>query len=137
MKHRHHAVVLLAILATNATAADPVPGIGPVGDVRQLHQQLRFTEGPASDGKGKAVAAPNDVWQARTIERAWQAAGVPIETVELIEAHGTSTQVGDLTNGSKVGWASSQLPVPLSGESEIEVYLAGDEVTHPSMIVVV
>jgi uncharacterized iron-regulated membrane protein len=29
----------------------------------------------------------------------------------------TSTQVGDLTNGTKVGWASSQLPVPISGES--------------------
>jgi acyl transferase domain-containing protein/acyl carrier protein/short-subunit dehydrogenase len=53
--------------------------------------------GQASDGKGKAVAAPNEVWQANTIQRAWEMAGVDINTVELIEAHGTSTQVGDLS----------------------------------------
>ena len=29
----------------------------------------------------------------------------------------SSTKVEDLTNGTKVGWASSQLPVPISGES--------------------
>lgn len=53
--------------------------------------------GQASDGKGKAVAAPNDVWQARTIERAWRAASAPADTIELIEAHGTATQVGDIS----------------------------------------
>lgn len=53
--------------------------------------------GQASDGRGKAIAAPNEQWQANTIFRAWNMAGVPADTIELIEAHGTSTQVGDLS----------------------------------------
>jgi len=51
--------------------------------------------GTATDGKGKAIAAPNEVWQAHAIEDAYRMAGYPVDTVELIEAHGTSTQVGD------------------------------------------
>lgn len=44
------AVLLLAVGVV--FAADPIPGIGPVGEVQQLHSDLQFTEGPASDGKG-------------------------------------------------------------------------------------
>jgi gluconolactonase len=43
---------LLALVATTASAADPIPGIGPAGEVKKLHGGLMFTEGPASDGKG-------------------------------------------------------------------------------------
>jgi gluconolactonase len=32
--------------------ASKIPGIGPVGEVRKLHGDLKFTEGPADDGKG-------------------------------------------------------------------------------------
>jgi len=51
--------------------------------------------GQSSDGKGKAIAAPNELGQALTIQRACEMAGHPADTIELIEAHGTSTQVGD------------------------------------------
>ncbi len=51
--------------------------------------------GLSTDGKGKAIAAPNEVWQAQAIRGAYEMAGTPVDTVELIEAHGTSTQVGD------------------------------------------
>ena len=64
--------------------------------------------GQTSDGKGKAIAAPNEIWQANTIQRAYQMAGYPVDTVELIEAHGTSTQVGDKseTNALKRAFAA-------------------------------
>lgn len=44
--------VVLVLTICVACGADPIPGIGPVGEVRQLHTNLQFTEGPASDGKG-------------------------------------------------------------------------------------
>jgi acyl transferase domain-containing protein/NAD(P)-dependent dehydrogenase (short-subunit alcohol dehydrogenase family) len=53
--------------------------------------------GQVSDGKGKAIAAPNELWQAQAIRRAWDMAKVHPDQIELIEAHGTSTQVGDLS----------------------------------------
>ncbi len=52
--------------------------------------------GASSDGKGKGITAPNPIGQQRAIERAWKNAGVPPETVGLIEGHGTSTAVGDV-----------------------------------------
>jgi acyl transferase domain-containing protein/NAD(P)-dependent dehydrogenase (short-subunit alcohol dehydrogenase family)/acyl carrier protein len=64
--------------------------------------------GEASDGKGKYIAAPNAEWQARTIEKACQMAGYPVDTIELIEAHGTATRVGDVeeVNGLKKAFSA-------------------------------
>ncbi|MBI3941379.1 MAG: SDR family NAD(P)-dependent oxidoreductase [Chloroflexi bacterium] len=52
--------------------------------------------GGASDGKGKGITAPNPVGQELAISRAWANAGLDPATVSLIEAHGTSTRVGDV-----------------------------------------
>ncbi len=56
MKNSTHSLVaaLLICFWTSATlsAADPIPGIGPQGDVRKLHGELQFTEGPTFDGHG-------------------------------------------------------------------------------------
>jgi acyl transferase domain-containing protein/NAD(P)-dependent dehydrogenase (short-subunit alcohol dehydrogenase family)/acyl carrier protein len=52
--------------------------------------------GGSSDGKGKGITAPNPIGQKLAIERAWQIAGIPPETVSYIEGHGTSTRVGDV-----------------------------------------
>ncbi len=52
--------------------------------------------GAASDGKGKGITAPNPVGQKLAVERAWRDAGVDPATATLIEAHGTSTRVGDV-----------------------------------------
>lgn len=49
------ALILIAaasLMTSVACAADPIPGIGPVGPVRRVATNLGFTEGPASDGKG-------------------------------------------------------------------------------------
>ncbi len=52
--------------------------------------------GEASDGKGKYIAAPNAEWQAKAIEKACLMAGYSVDTIQLIEAHGTATVVGDV-----------------------------------------
>jgi acyl transferase domain-containing protein/NAD(P)-dependent dehydrogenase (short-subunit alcohol dehydrogenase family)/acyl carrier protein len=65
--------------------------------------------GLSTDGKGKAIAAPNEVWQAQAIREAYQAAAYPVDTVELIEAHGTSTQVGDKSEVNALKRAFSAL----------------------------
>ncbi len=45
---------LIAVLLAGGTclAADQIPGIGPTGDVKQLHTGFEFTEGPAADAAG-------------------------------------------------------------------------------------
>ncbi len=52
--------------------------------------------GGASDGKGKGITAPNPAGQRLAIERAWGDAGLDPATCTLVEAHGTSTKVGDV-----------------------------------------
>ncbi len=51
----------------------------------------------SSDGKGKGITAPNPVGQRLALERTWQAAGGDPGSVSYVEAHGTSTRVGDAT----------------------------------------
>ncbi len=53
--------------------------------------------GTSSDGAGNAVYAPKKEGQVRCLQDAYRIAGVSPETVELIEAHGTGTKVGDAT----------------------------------------
>lgn len=52
--------------------------------------------GTSSDGRGQGPLAPRVEGEEMAIRRAYAAAGVAPETVELIEAHGTGTPVGDL-----------------------------------------
>lgn len=43
----------LAVFMTSAAmSADGIPGLGPTGEVKKLHGDFKFTEGPAADGKG-------------------------------------------------------------------------------------
>ena len=52
--------------------------------------------GGSSDGRGKGITAPNPVGQQLAMRRAWEDAGLDPTTATLIEAHGTSTKVGDV-----------------------------------------
>ena len=52
--------------------------------------------GVASDGHGTHVLAPRPEGEELALRRAYETAGVAPETVELIEAHGTGTPVGDV-----------------------------------------
>ncbi|MCZ7649054.1 MAG: SDR family NAD(P)-dependent oxidoreductase [Planctomycetota bacterium] len=56
--------------------------------------------GSSSDGKGNAIYAPKAAGQQRALRNAYRAAGVTPDTIELIEAHGTGTKVGDATEVS-------------------------------------
>lgn len=51
---RLSAVVLtgLCVLTSGSSAAEPIPGIGPTGEVKKLHTGLQFLEGPAADRSG-------------------------------------------------------------------------------------
>ncbi len=53
--------------------------------------------GVASDGRAKGVLAPRIEGEITAIRRAYESCGIPPETVGLLEAHGTSTPVGDAT----------------------------------------
>ncbi|MFZ1178294.1 MAG: acyltransferase domain-containing protein, partial [Mycobacterium sp.] len=46
---------------------------------------------------GKGITAPNPVGQRLAVERAWAASGLDPTVATYIEAHGTSTSVGDAT----------------------------------------
>ena len=58
--------------------------------------------GGASDGRGKGITAPNPVGQRMAVERAWRNAGLSPEVCSLVEAHGTSTRVGDVVEVSSI-----------------------------------
>ena len=53
--------------------------------------------GASSDGRGKGITAPSQRGQVQALARAYSQAGYDCGSVELIEAHGTSTVVGDAT----------------------------------------
>lgn len=51
--------------------------------------------GSGSDGKGQAIYAPAAKGQIKALTRAYEISGVDTNTIELFEAHGTGTKVGD------------------------------------------
>ena len=59
--------------------------------------------GGSSDGKGKGITAPNPVGQRLAVERAWANAGLKPTAASAIEAHGTSTRVGDAAELTSLG----------------------------------
>ena len=58
--------------------------------------------GGASDGRGKGITAPNPVGQRLAVERAWHNSGLSPESCSMVEAHGTSTRVGDVVEASSI-----------------------------------
>ncbi|MGA1821863.1 MAG: SDR family NAD(P)-dependent oxidoreductase [Thermoplasmatota archaeon] len=58
--------------------------------------------GGSSDGKGKGITAPSPKGQALAITKAMEDAGVDKSTISFIEAHGTSTAVGDVAEANSL-----------------------------------
>ncbi|HVA24837.1 MAG TPA: beta-ketoacyl synthase N-terminal-like domain-containing protein, partial [Chloroflexota bacterium] len=56
--------------------------------------------GSSSDGRFKSIYAPRSEGQAEAVQRAYNNAGVSLDSVGLIEAHGTGTIAGDLVEVS-------------------------------------
>ena len=103
------------------------PALSPTGDIRPFHhdgdgtilgegagvlvlKRLADAErdgddiravikgiGSSSDGRGHAIYAPSASGQERALRAAYADADVSPATVELFEAHGTGTRVGDAT----------------------------------------
>ncbi|MGB8859531.1 MAG: SDR family NAD(P)-dependent oxidoreductase [Ilumatobacteraceae bacterium] len=71
-------------------------------DGDRVYAVLRGIAG-ASDGKGKGITAPNPVGQRLAVARAWSAAGLSPSACGLMEAHGTSTRVGDVVEVTSLG----------------------------------
>jgi acyl transferase domain-containing protein/acyl carrier protein len=63
-------------------------------DGQHVYGVIRGLAG-SSDGRGKGITAPNPVGQKLAVERAWATAGLDPTSAGYIEAHGTSTRVGD------------------------------------------
>ena len=72
-----------------------------MADGNTIHAVIRGVGG-SSDGRGKGITAPSQRGQIQAIARAYQQAGYDPSTVELVEAHGTSTKVGDATELSSL-----------------------------------
>ena len=70
--------------------------VDAISDGDKIHSVIRGI-GASSDGRGKGITAPSKRGQAQAVNRAYSQAGYSIDTVGLIEAHGTSTRVGDAT----------------------------------------
>ncbi len=51
--------------------------------------------GSSSDGKSQSIYSPRAQGQIKALQTAYENAGIDPNTVELIEAHGTGTRVGD------------------------------------------
>ncbi len=66
--------------------------------------------GGSSDGKGKGITAPNPAGQVLAIQRAWHDAGLDPATATLVEAHGTSTRVGDVVEVESLASVFSGAP---------------------------
>ena len=58
--------------------------------------------GSSSDGRFKSVYAPRPKGQALAMQRAYDESGYDASTVGLIEAHGTGTGAGDLSEGESM-----------------------------------
>jgi acyl transferase domain-containing protein len=69
----------------------------------------------SSDGKGKGITAPNPVGQKLAVSRAWDIAGLDPATVSAIEAHGTSTRVGDATELASLDAVFGAAGAPVRG----------------------
>jgi len=63
-------------------------------DGNRIHAVLKGI-GSSSDGRQRSLVAPYGPGQLRALRRAYDDAGVDPASVELIEAHGTGTAVGD------------------------------------------
>ncbi len=72
--------------------------------------------GTSSDGKAQSIYAPNAKGQAKALKAAYENASISPDTVELIEAHGTGTRVGDAVEFSALNdvFSSSKRNVNVS-----------------------
>ena len=82
--------------------------------------------GGSSDGRGKGITAPSQRGQIQAIARAYHQAGYAASSVELVEAHGTSTKVGDATELSTL----ARLWTGVEGTGKVAVGSIKSQIGH-------
>ena len=82
--------------------------------------------GGSSDGRGRGITAPSQRGQIQAIARAYSQAGYDASSVELVEAHGTSTKVGDATELSTL----SRLWTGVEGSGNVAVGSIKSQIGH-------
>jgi acyl transferase domain-containing protein/NAD(P)-dependent dehydrogenase (short-subunit alcohol dehydrogenase family) len=68
--------------------------------------------GTSSDAKSQSIYAPRAEGQARALHAAYRQADIHPATVELIEAHGTGTRVGDMVEFTALKQVFGEFPHP-------------------------
>ena len=96
-----------------------------IADGDTIHAVIRGIGG-SSDGRGKGITAPSQRGQVQAIARAYSQAGYEASTVELVEAHGTSTKVGDATELSTL----SRLWTGYNGGDHVAVGSIKSQIGH-------
>jgi acyl transferase domain-containing protein len=96
-----------------------------IRDEDEIYSVIRGIGG-SSDGRGKGITAPSQRGQIQAIARAYSQAGYPASSVELVEAHGTSTKVGDATELSTL----SRLWTGVDGAGNIAVGSIKSQIGH-------
>ena len=96
-----------------------------VNDDDEIYAVIRGVGG-SSDGRGKGITAPSQRGQIQAIARAYSQAGYPASTVELVEAHGTSTKVGDATELATL----SRLWTDVKGTGQVAVGSIKSQIGH-------
>ena len=74
--------------------------------------------GLSSDGKSPSVAVPKKQGQTLAMRRAYESTGIDPATVQYVEAHATSTPVGDAVEFSAL---SEVYPQPGAGQGRVEL----------------
>ncbi|MCA9256701.1 MAG: hypothetical protein KDA33_13725, partial [Phycisphaerales bacterium] len=82
--------------------------------------------GTSSDGRSQSIYAPHAAGQERCLRDAYQRAGVSIDRVGLIEAHGTGTKVGDATEFE----ALKRVFGGLNGDAKIAIGSIKSQIGH-------
>jgi acyl transferase domain-containing protein len=96
-----------------------------IRDEDEIYSVIRGIGG-SSDGRGKGITAPSQRGQIQAIARAYSQAGYPASSVELVEAHGTSTKVGDATELSTL----SRLWTGVAGTGKVAVGSIKSQIGH-------
>ena len=96
-----------------------------IEDGDEIYSVIRGIGG-SSDGRGKGITAPSQRGQIQAIARAYSQAGYPASSVELVEAHGTSTKVGDATELSTL----SRLWTGVEGTGRVAVGSIKSQIGH-------
>ncbi|DAC07204.1 MAG TPA: polyketide synthase, partial [Candidatus Poseidoniales archaeon] len=96
-----------------------------IQDGDEIYSVIRGIGG-SSDGRGKGITAPSQRGQIQAIARAYSQAGYPASSVELVEAHGTSTKVGDATELSTL----SRLWTGIEGAGNVAVGSIKSQIGH-------